>query len=64
MSTDPDSVFHPDAPGNALKPETAPIGDEPLIQKQVNSAIGTELESYLRERDIDTLVVTGLTTDH
>lgn len=33
--------------------------------KHVNSAfIGTDLESYLRKNNIDSLVIAGLTTDH
>lgn len=36
-----------------------------MIEKNVNSAfIGTDLEVRLRQQNIDTVVVTGLTTDH
>jgi nicotinamidase-related amidase len=38
---------------------------EPVMQKSVNSAfIGTELEAWLRERDIGQIVIAGLTTNH
>ena len=44
---------------------TAPINDEIIIGKTVNSAfIGTNLEHELKSRDINTLVIVGLTTNH
>ena len=65
MSQRNTSPLHPDAPGNALKPETAPAGNERLFTKTVNSAfIGTGLEDYLREQGLKDLVIVGLTTDH
>lgn len=65
LSTSPGSPLRPDAPGCALKPEAAPCEGEPLFQKQVNSAfIGTDLEAYLREHGIPSLVIVGLTTNH
>lgn len=65
LSTSPDSPLRPDSPGVAIKPEAAPIEGEPLIRKRVNGAfIGTNLEPYLRDRGIGSLVVVGLTTDH
>lgn len=64
-STEPNSPLRPELPGCQFKPEAAPIEGEPVFKKSVNSAfIGTDLEKYLRENGIDSLVVVGLTTDH
>ena len=64
-SVEPQSELRPDRPGNAVKPEAKPLDGEPVFRKNVNSAfIGTHLESYLRERGIDNLVLVGLTTEH
>jgi nicotinamidase-related amidase len=64
-STEPDSPLRGDRPGFAFKPETAPLEDEPTVEKSVNSAfIGTNLESWLRERGLERVVIAGLTTDH
>lgn len=60
-----DSPLHPGATGNAIKPEVAPLGGEAVYGKTVNSAfIGTTLEADLRRAGIETLVLTGLTTNH
>lgn len=65
MSTNPESPLWPEKAGNAIKPEVAPQGDEPLYQKSVNSAfIGTELEQHLKDAGITDLLIVGLTTDH
>ena len=65
MSTEPDSPLRPGAPGNAIKPEAAPRGGEPLFQKTVNGAfVDTGLQDHLRAEGIEELVVVGLTTDH
>ncbi len=65
MSTNPNSPLRPHLPGNAIKRVVAPQGDEPIIQKTVNSAfIGTDLEARLRAADIQTVVIVGLTTNH
>ncbi|GAC1466022.1 MAG: cysteine hydrolase family protein [Chloroflexota bacterium] len=59
------SPLHPDAPGNQIKEIVRPREDELLIRKSVNSAfIGTDLERRLRDAGVDTLVLTGLTTNH
>jgi nicotinamidase-related amidase len=48
-----------------FKPETAPIGGEPVIPKQTNSAfIGTDLEQKLRNNGLDALVVAGVITNN
>lgn len=52
-------------PGSEIKDLASPTGDEPVIEKNVNSAfIGTDLEARLRGRKIDAVVIVGLTTDH
>jgi nicotinamidase-related amidase len=64
-SVEPQSELRPGRPGNAVKDEAKPVDGEPVFRKNVNSAfIGTNLESYLRERGIDNLVLVGLTTEH
>lgn len=65
VSRDAKWPFHPSKPGSQIKKIVAPLPDEPLIQKNVNSAfIGTNLEAILKEKGIKTVVITGLTTDH
>lgn len=52
-------------PAHEFKDFIKPLEGEPIIRKDVNSSfIGTNLESSLREREIDTLVIVGLTTNH
>jgi nicotinamidase-related amidase len=59
------SVFEEHRSGSAIKAIVAPVADEPVILKHVNSAfIGTNLEADLHASRITDLVVTGLTTDH
>ncbi|KAJ7717237.1 Isochorismatase-like protein [Mycena maculata] len=51
--------------GYAVFPEAAPVGDEVVFVKHVNSGfIGTGLEAHLRAAEIDTLVILGLATSH
>ncbi|KAJ7675200.1 isochorismatase [Mycena rosella] len=51
--------------GFAVLPDAAPVGDEIVFVKNVNSGfIGTGLEAHLRAAQIDTLVILGLTTSH
>lgn len=64
-SLEPESPLREGQPGHAIKSEAAPEDGEPVFRKHVNSAfIGTDLESHLRSRGIEELVVVGLTTDH
>ena len=52
-------------PGAEFKAEVAPLPDEPVLEKHVNSAfIGTDLEARLRSAKIEDLVICGLTTPH
>lgn len=51
--------------GNEIQAVVAPVGDEPVIEKTVNSAfIGTDLEDRLRSSGIEQVVIVGLTTNH
>ena len=64
-SVEPGSLLRPELPGNAFKEEVLPQSGEKLFKKSVNSAfIGTGLEQHLRENDIASLLIVGLTTDH
>lgn len=64
-STEPNSTLCAGQAGNEIKDIVQPLANEPLFEKNVNSAfIGTDLQSYLNEREIQDLVVVGLTTDH
>ena len=64
-SVEPHSALRPELPGNAFKEQARPLPGEKQFAKTVNSAfIGTELEKYLQEQGITSLVVVGLTTDH
>lgn len=65
VSEEPNSPFRAGQPGVAFKKIVKPLPGEHVIQKHVNSAfIGTDLERLLRSKGIETLVVTGLSTDH
>ncbi len=51
--------------GTIFKPQVAPLPDEPIFEKYVNSAfIGTNLEHHLTHSSIADLVICGLTTPH
>ena len=64
-SVEPNSPLRPELPGNEFKEEAQPLPEEKQFSKLVNSAfIGTDLEKYLQEHDISSLVIVGLTTDH
>jgi nicotinamidase-related amidase len=64
-STERDSPLRPGRAGNEFKPEATPEDDEPVVSKEVNSAfVGTDIETRLRERGVERLVLAGFTTDH
>ncbi|MCM3671004.1 cysteine hydrolase [Mesobacillus maritimus] len=61
----PNSVFYPTNSGFAFKEMVQPIDGEVIITKKVNSSfIGTNLQEYLEQNDLKTVVITGLTTPH
>lgn len=54
----------PGTPGHAIVAELAPQGDEPVVRKYRSSAFwGTNLDLLLRSNGIETVVVTGCTTE-
>jgi len=64
-STNPLSPLRATHAGNQFNHGVAPIENEPIIKKSVNSAfIGTDLQGQLDSAKITTLVIVGLTTDH
>ncbi len=64
-STEPESTLRLGVPGNEIKDIVKPLANERLFEKTVNSAfIGTDLQTYLNELQIQDLVIVGLTTDH
>lgn len=64
-STEPDSPLRSHLPGFEFKEGLAPREGETEFVKRVNGAFaGTELESWLTERGLETLVICGLVTDH
>jgi nicotinamidase-related amidase len=62
-----DSTF-PDRPGQSgyeFKPQVAPLDGEIIVAKNTNSAfVGTELEKRLQAWEIQSLVVTGVSTNN
>lgn len=51
-------------PGFAIVDAVAPVDGEPVIDKTANSAFsGTDLETVLRVRGVQCLIVAGITTD-
>jgi nicotinamidase-related amidase len=64
-STFPTSAYRPHQPGNEFKETVAPARGETVIPKRTNSAfIGTDLERHLREFGVETIVVTGVSTNN
>ena len=59
------SPFRADLPGADAQPFVAPLDEETVITKHVNSGfIGTNLEAVLRSRDITTPIMVGATANH
>lgn len=64
-STSQDSPLRPGQLGNLAKPEAEPRNNESVYRKTVNSAfIGTNLEADLRDANVKTVVLVGLTSNH
>ena len=64
-STNPDSKLHKSKPGFEFNDFVKPKGGEKVLTKKVNSAfIGTGLNEILKDLNINTLVVVGMTTNH
>ena len=64
-SIEPNSPLRTGFSGNDFKQETKPLEGEAIFKKSVNSAfIGTNLQAYLEDNNIQSLVIAGLTTDH
>jgi nicotinamidase-related amidase len=64
-STSLESAYRPGQEGNEFKTEVLPQAGESVVPKRTNSAfIGTDLELSLRGARIDTLVVTGVSTNN
>lgn len=65
LSDNPASLFYPENKGFEIKEIVKPEEKDLILTKKVNSSfIGTNLENILREQNIDTVVITGLTTPH
>lgn len=65
VSSEPQSPLRPNQVGCEFKDLVTPFPNEPVIQKQVNSAfIGTHLKELLDQKGFNTLVLVGLTTNH
>lgn len=62
--TQPLTYTRPGTPGFEIVEELAPVGDELVVRKYRSSAFwGTNLDLLLRSNGIETVVVTGCTTE-
>ena len=64
-SLDPNSPFRATSPGSLVQAFAAPLADEAVFIKHVNSAfIGTSLEKDLHASNINNLLLCGATANH
>lgn len=64
-STNPESKLHKSKPGFEFNEYVKPKNNEIVLTKNVNSAfIGTGLDEILKNLNINTLVIVGMTTNH
>ncbi|MBC6975699.1 cysteine hydrolase [Bacillus sp. Xin] len=60
-----ESMFYQNAETTHFKEEVQPLQGEIIIQKSVNGAfIETDLEKQLKEKNCESIVIVGLTTNH
>ncbi|TYS00671.1 isochorismatase family protein [Rossellomorea vietnamensis] len=66
LSLQPDSpLYHRDPVGTEFKEIIQPAAGEKIFPKNFNSAfIGTDLQSYLDQHEIKSVMITGLSTQH
>lgn len=65
ISRTPGSLFWPGQPGVEFQPALAPLDSEHVVEKNVPDAfIHSGLERWLRVRDIDSLVIVGVSTNN
>ena len=58
-----DEEFQAGSPRAEIRPEVAPLDDEPVVDKRMPSAfMGTQLEAILRERGCETVIIAGFMT--
>lgn len=64
-STNSNSPLRPGQYGNEIREEVWPEPGEILIEKEVNCAfIGTSLEKTLHELQVNSLIITGMVSEH
>jgi nicotinamidase-related amidase len=65
LSTEPNSTYRPGQSGCEFKPAVRPQENEKIVDKQVNCAfIGTDLETWLRTNQYQTVIITGVITNN
>src|SRR3990170_3646616 len=65
LSRDPSSTYRPGQAGCEFKPAVHPPSGETVITKQTNNAfVGTQLDAWLKSRQIGTVVICGVITNN